>query len=411
MKPNVLDPAGKDAWKTRLGFLSAPWSVALVACCLAVPGSSGEVDTYYPPPGYWEHCSPEESGMDSSRVQEAIDYSVTHESRGSRDMAVNLKQSFGAHEPLWQLLGPTKPRGDVTGVIIHHGYVVAEWGDPDRVDMTHSVTKTFLTTVVGLAWEQGKIRSLGDRVAAYLPASDLFESAHDAPITWDNMLRQTSDWSGTLWGIPDWADRPEGATPADHPHRLLHVPGTHYKYNDVRVNLLALAALDVWRRPLPEVLHEQVMDPIGASDTWHWEGYRNSWVDVDGKRIQSVTGGGHFGGGMFINAWDMARFGYLFLEHGRWDGRQVVSERWIALARTPGPANASYGFANWFLNPGRRERPSTPADSVTFEGNGTNIIYVDWDNDLVVVTRWIQGRSIDPFLGKVIGAIDPGDTN
>jgi CubicO group peptidase (beta-lactamase class C family) len=130
-------------------------------------------------------------------------------------------------------------------------------------------------------------------------------------------------------------------------------------------------------------------------------------LTINGRRIQSVSGGGHFGGGMFISAWDMARFGYLFLEHGRWAGRQIVSEAWIALAKTPGPANPGYGFANWYLNPGRKALPSTPADSVTFVGNGTNFIYLDWDNDLVVVARWVQGKSVDPFLGKVLGALRP----
>ena len=221
----------------------------------------------------------------------------------------------------------------MTGLVIRHGDVVAEWGDPTRVDMTHSVTKTFLTTVVGLAWQQGRIRNLTDHVKDYVPASELFESEHNAKITWDHMLRQTSDGSGTLWGIPDWADRPEGATQDEQAHRPMHEPGTHFKYNDVRVNPLGLAALNVWKRPLPEVLRGQIMDPIGASDTWHWEGYGNSWVEIDGRRIQSVSGGGHFGGGMFKSAWDMARFGYLFLEHGRWAGRQIISEALVSIGR------------------------------------------------------------------------------
>jgi CubicO group peptidase (beta-lactamase class C family) len=389
------------------------WRTPLLGVVLAfglapLPLSAQE-PVYFPPRGAWEHRMPEQVGMDATRIRHAIDFSNAHENPGPKDVALDLQQSFGAHEPLWRLLGPTQPRGGMTGLIVRHGYVVAEWGQPARVDMTHSVTKTFLTTVVGIAWQRGQIRALSDRVKDYPPASDLFASEHNAPITWDDMLRQTSDWSGTLWGIPDWADRPVGATPADHPHRPMHEPGTFFKYNDVRVNLLALAALYVWKQPLPKVLREQVMDPIGASDTWHWEGYGNSWVEIDGQRIQSVTGGGHYGGGMFINAWDMARFGYLFLEHGRWAGREIVSEKWISLAQIPGPANPVYGFANWYLNPGKKELPSAPADSVTFRGNGSNIIFIDWDDDLVVVVRWIQGGSLDQFLGEVLGAItQPG---
>ena len=63
------------------------------------------------------------------------------------------------------------------------------------------------------------------------------------------------------------------------------------------------------------------MEPIGASSTWRWYGYENSWVEIDGQKVQSVSGGGHWGGGMFINAYDMARFGYLFLRNGKWKDR------------------------------------------------------------------------------------------
>jgi CubicO group peptidase (beta-lactamase class C family) len=123
-------------------------------------------------------------------------------------------------------------------------------------------------------------------------------------------------------------------------------------------------------------------------------------------RVQSVSVGGHFGGGMFINAYDMARFGYLFLRNGKWKDRQLVSEKWIQMARTPGPANATYGYANWYLNTARTPLPAVPASSVRFVGNGQNIIYIDWENDLVVVVRWIANdTALNEFLGKVIGAM------
>ncbi len=135
----------------------------------------------------------------------------------------------------------------------------------------------------------------------------------------------------------------------------------------------------------------------------------NSWIEIDGQRVQSVTGGGHFGGGMFVSAWDMARFGYLFLRGGQWAGREIVSERWIALARTPGPANPNYGFANWYLNTDRKSLPSAPASAVRFVGNGANIIYIDWEHDLVVVVRWIKDdAALNEFLGRVIGALPGG---
>jgi hypothetical protein len=87
------------------------------------------------------------------------------------------------------------------------------------------------------------------------------------------------------------------------------------------------------------------------------------------------------------------------------------------MARTPGPANEGYGFCNWFLNnpatradgtEGALPFPSAPRSSVTFQGNGVNVVYVDWEHDLVIVVRWIDSnRSLDQFLGKVIAAIAP----
>jgi CubicO group peptidase (beta-lactamase class C family) len=360
---------------------------------------------YFPDRFEWQTRDPAQAGMDPARLQAAIEFAIANENPAPKDLAVSLATSFG-REPFDTPIGPIKPRGALNGIVIRHGAIVAEWGDTTRVDMTFSVTKSFLSTVVGLAWQKGLIRDVHDRVRDYVPEPGLFDTPHNETITWDHLLRQTSDWQGTLWGKPDWADRPEGERPADWPNRPLYEPGTRYKYNDVRVNLLALAALHVLRRPLPEVLREEIMEPIGASSTWRWHGYENSWIELDGRRVQSMTGGGHWGGGMFISARDMARFGYLFLRQGTWKDRQLVSPKWIAMARTPGSANATYGFMNWFLNTDRKPFPSAPASAVTFQGNGSNIIYIDWENDLVVVVRWIQQRAFDEFIGGVLGAIN-----
>ena len=256
-----------------------------------------------------------------------------------------------------------KARGPASGLIVRNGYIVAEWGEPARVDMSNSVTKTFLTTVVGLAWQRGLIRDLNDRARDYMPPGvDLFETEHNQKITWDHLLRQTSDWQGTLWGKPDWADRPEGKNSAEWAKRPLREPGTHFKYNDVRVNVLSLAALQVIRKPLPQVLREELMEPIGASSTWRWYGYENSWVDIDGQKVQSVSGGGHWGGGMFINAYDMARFGYLFLRNGKWKDRAIVSEKWIEMARKPGSGERDLRVRELVLEHGSKARADRPGE-------------------------------------------------
>jgi CubicO group peptidase (beta-lactamase class C family) len=398
-----------------LGLLLLP---ALACAQARAPGA------YYPDAN-WQRKAPAETGMDAARLKGAIDFAIASESRNPRDLVLNHYRTFG-REPFGHAIGPIKDRGDMTGVVVHKGYIVAEWGEPLRVDMTHSVTKSMLSSVVGVAFDRGMIRSLDDLVRDYVPPIqvfdpapagnkaerlgrpdyiDLFGTPHNRTITWNHLLRQTSDWEGTLWGKPDWADRPSDK-PGEWLTRPRAKPGTTWKYNDTRVNVLALAALNVWRRPLPQVLKETIMDPIGASSTWRWFGYENSYVVLDGAVVQSATGGGHWGGGMFINAYDMARFGYLTLRGGRWKDRQLLSPQWVEWALTPTPANPEYGFMNWYNNRDRKLFPSGPASTFAHIGNGTNIVIADPDHDLVVVLRWIERKDIDEVLKRLIGAIE-----
>lgn len=382
------------------------FQISLVALLSIAANASAQ--SYFPDRFDWQRRSPEQVGLSAAALDDAVKFAVANENPAPKDLALAQAIERGPREPFDELIGPMKGRGSINGLIIHKGYIVAEWGDTRRADMTFSVTKTFLSTVVGLAWQKGMIRDVNDRVGSYMPPDvDLFEAPHNQSITWDHLLRQTSDWQGTLWGKPDWADRPEGK-PTEWASRKLYEPGARYKYNDVRVNVLALATLHVIRRPLPEVLREEVMDPIGASSTWRWHGYENSWIELDGRTMQSVSGGGHWGGGMFISAHDLARFGYLFLRNGRWIDRQIVSEKWIQMARTPGSANPEYGYMNWFLNTARKPTPAAPESIVTFRGNGQNIVYIDWQNDLVVVVRWISSdAALNEFVGKVLGSVRP----
>src|SRR5262249_11550783 len=141
-----------------------------------------------------------------------------------------------------------------------------------------------------------------------------------------------------------------------------------------------------------------------ASNRWRWFGYENSWVVLDGNTVQSVSGGGHWGGGMFIDAYDMGRFGYLTLRHGKWKSRQLISNQWVDWALTPTPAQPTYGFMNWFLNTNRQLLPSAPASAFVHIGNGTNMIFVDPDHDLVAVARWIDGGAMDGFVKRLLAA-------
>lgn len=380
----------------------------LTATSALSPPTASAAEPYFPPRDGWARCEPQ-CRMDAAAVAEAVREVQKNENPLPRDQAVAWAQTFGGREPHFGgLLGPMAVRGPMTGVVIHHGKVQAAFGEPERVDMSHSITKSFLTAVVGLAVQDGRIASVDEPVVRSMPREvqeAYFASPKNAAITWTHLLQQTSDWEGTLWGRPDWADRPVGATPDDWP-KVPRVPaGTVHEYNDVRINLLALVSLQVLRRPLPEVLRDQLMEPMQASPNWRWHGYSNSWVELDGQRMQSVSGGGHWGGGLFLSAWDMARFGYLQLNQGRWAGRQLLDAAWLRAAATPSGPNPGVGFANFYLNTERKALPSAPASAVIHRGNGQNVIYVDRENDLVVVLRWVKDdAAIDAFIGRLLAA-------
>jgi CubicO group peptidase (beta-lactamase class C family) len=405
-----------------------PFALALVAAwalpLVAQPAPRGRAPAAHVPGATWERRAPATLGVDSARLAEAIAFAVSRESRTPRDLEQAHYQTFG-REPFGEAIGPFAARGPATGVIVRGGHVIASWGEPDRVDMTFSTTKSFVSAVVGLAHDRGLIPSVADTVAKAMapiqllrtstqpdPASRYgqpsfvqpWETAHNRTITWDAMLRQTSDFEGTLWGKPDWADRPSGDA-STWTTRPRAASGTTYEYNDVRVNALALAATNVWRRPLPEVLRDSLMDRIGASRRWRWTGYDNAWLVIDGRPVQVVSGGGHWGAGMFIDAWDMARFGLLTTRRGMWGQTRILSEAWVARSLTPTGPQPTYGYMNWFLNTDRTLWPSAPASVFGHLGNGTNIILCLPEQDIVAVVRWIERDAIDEFLRRLLAAV------
>lgn len=360
-------------------------------------GNVNAQDIYFPKSGEWQEKSASTYKLDLS---EAIEFAKTNEYSESKDLRQAILKGF-QHEPYHEILGPTKRRGGPAGLILKNGYIVAKWGDTKRVDMTFSVTKSFLSTVALLAKDLKLISDFNEPVINYV-WDDTFEGDHNSKITWEHLLQQNSDWSGQLWGGFDWADRPPRDQSIDEwRSRELHEPGTHYKYNDVRVNVLAYSLLNVFRKPLPHVLKENIMDPINASTTWRWFGYENSWTTIDGFKMQSVSGGGHSGGGMFINTEDMARFGLLFMNNGKWEDKELISQELIQEAMQPSTTNPNYGYMWWLNSEGDRHMENMETDIFYAAGFGGNFIVVDQTNNLVIVTRWLEPSKLEEFLNLI----------
>ncbi|HET8861227.1 serine hydrolase [Marivirga sp.] len=352
----------------------------------------------YYPDVEWERKSAKSLKMDQTLLDSAVSIASQYENSVNKDLRIAIMEAF-AREPYLEILGEVRERGGPAGLVIKDGYIIAEWGDIERVDMTFSVAKSYLSTVAGLALDRNLIHNINDKASKYV-WDGTFDGAHNQKITWDHLLTQSSDWSGQQFGLYDWADRPPREGGIDEWRaRTLYEPGTHYKYNDVRVNVLAYSLLQVWRKSLPQVLKDEIMDPIGASTTWRWLGYHNSYVNVDGLQVQSVSGGGHFGGGIFINSLDHARFGLLFLRNGKWNDQQLISENWVKQVQRSSEAKSDYGYLWWNNSQGGWEGVSKEVYYAA--GFGGNYIIIDEANDLVVVTRWIDNSKIDDVMRLV----------
>ncbi|MEK6780361.1 MAG: serine hydrolase [Bacteroidota bacterium] len=359
--------------------------------------------TLYYPDSIWQSKTPAELKMNAQLLERAVTFAIQNETTTDYDLRIAILKAY-AREPDYKILGPMKQRGKPAGIIVKDGYIIAQWGDTKRADMTFSVTKSYLSTVAGLAVDNRLIKNVNDPVNQYV-WDNTFEGVHNSKITWRDLLTQSSDWSGCLFGICDWADRPplEGGID-DWMNRKLIEPGSQFEYNDVRVNVLAYSLLHVWRKPLPAVLKEKIMDPIGASTTWRWYGYENSFVNIDGTMMQSVSGGGHFGGGLFINTFDHARFGLLFLRKGKWKNQQLISERWVNEVQHSSPSNKSYGFM-WWTNE-ESELKDVSKTIYYADGFGGNYIVIDHEHDLVMVTRWLDTHKLGEFVKLVISSVE-----
>ena len=369
--------------------------VALVWSSASVVWAQSSV--YYPPAGEWEHKQPEEVGMDADLLAAAIEYATTQETSQPMDFS-DQEATFGG------LLGPIPTeRAHTNGLVIRHGYIVAEFGDTRAVDPTYSAAKSYLSTIAGLAVDHGLIADVHDPVASDVDDGG-YDSPHNAQVTWHRHLQQTSEWEGSLWGRKhDFVGEFEFGQGERAP-RALQAPGAYYEYNDVRINRLALSLLRLWRKPLPQVLKDEIMDPIGATGTWQYLGYDNADVEIDGQVMRSVTGGTRWGAGVWINSYDHARFGYLFLRNGKWKDQQILSEKWIRMATTRGTVGPDYGYL-WWLNTDGEAWPDAPKTVFQAAGYGSNTVWVDPEHDLVVVWRWHQGRASNEFYKRIIQSI------
>lgn len=315
---------------------------------------------------------------------------------------VELKE--GPHAALQ---GPLPPRGPATGLVAVGGTTLVSWGTPARADVAFSMTKAALGTLAGVALGDGLIGDLDAPVRDLLPVTE-FEGPHNGRVTWRHLLDLTSEWSGTLWGIPDSIDwhravpkRPDA--PPKGSHRDLQAPGTYWEFNDVRVNLLALALTRLFGNDLGEVFATRVLRPIGGGDGFVWNGFDGADIDIGGRKVHVVSGGGHWGGGLVISTDDLARFAALQLWRGVWEGQRLIPDRWFDLLREASPHNLSFGLMWWVNRSG--QLPFLSKETIWASGIG-NFLVIDPARDLTVILRWYDVPRRDDILRRITGVVD-----
>ncbi|MFC0409110.1 serine hydrolase domain-containing protein [Roseomonas elaeocarpi] len=345
-------------------------------------------------------------GFDPTRLAELARWAPTQESPFPRDLPGFLQSGHFEPPPGNEILGPVEPRGAPNGLILRHGRVAARWGDTQQADRTFSVAKSCLSILAGIAVLDGLIPDL-DAPVSHSVSDAAFAGARNGAVTWRMLLTQTSEWEGTLHGKSDVLDRGrnlqrEDAVPKGW-ERPLATPGTHWEYNDVRVNALSLALLHRFRRPLPEVWAERVQRPIGGSENWSWDGYRTAAVALpDGRTTLSVPGGTHWGGGMRTHAEDQARIGLLMLSGGLWNGQRILPPGWVALSGAPTPLHEDYGLLWWLNRSGRF--PEADRESLFAQGAGGNVIWIEPASRIVAVFRWLDPAALPETIARIAAA-------
>lgn len=237
-------------------------------------------------------------------------------------------------------------------MLVRHGAVIAEgWWHPYRPALRHqlfSLSKSFTSTAVGLAVHEGRL-SVDDPVLSFFPEdAPRKASPHLAAMTVRHLLTMTT---GHAYDVTETLRRRRDRRPVRGFLRLPveHAPGTHFVYNSAATFMLSAIVQRLTGQTLLEYLTPRLLEPLGIRGAT-WDSYPNH----DGTRI-------NFGGwGLSTTTEDIARFGQLYLQQGRWQGRMLVPAAWVAAAtaaQVPNGPSASpdwvqgYGYQFWRCQP------------------------------------------------------------
>jgi CubicO group peptidase (beta-lactamase class C family) len=243
----------------------------------------------------------------------------------------------------------------------------------ESLETSFSAAKSFVSTLIGIAIDEGLIGSVDDRLTKYLP-----ELAARDPrfreITLRHLLTMSSGIRYREGGFPSLGDDTYTYYGVDLRDvalsrvRIEGPPGVAWQYNNYHPLLLGLVLERTARSSVSEFMATRLWQPLGAEADATWS--------LDSKR----SGFEKMESGLNARAVDYARFGLLFLHNGKWNGRRIVSERWVRASTRAGSDPASYyGYRYfWWLDVER------PGRFYAF-GKYGQYIYVAPDADAVIV--------------------------
>jgi CubicO group peptidase (beta-lactamase class C family) len=344
------------------------------------------------PDSDWLETPPEEQGVDSVRLNDAMAY---------------LGNAYGGS-------------GVSEAVVIRNGYMIWKGENIDELHTVHSCTKAFTSTVLGLLIDEGKC-NLDSLAINYLPnLADTYPEY--ARIKLRHLASMTSGYDGERGDKTTekpWGDELRYIIPTEP----LFEPGTAYKYHDAAVHLLGYIMTRIAGEPLQEIFRREIADPIGMK-RWEWKDLGT----LDGLLFNSPSG--IYSGGIHITAQEMARFGYLFLNRGNWNGKQLISASWVDQATTnqvpatfralSGGGSGRYGFFWWtngIKSDGNRPWPSAPSGTYAARGGSSNYCFVIPEWNMVIVRLEASSRLsfrgtdniLNTFFGKVADALNEQD--
>lgn len=287
-------------------------------------------------------------------------------------------------------------RTDTTGLLILKGDQILFEGyyqgaDPQDLFMSFSVGKSFTSTLVGFALADGKIRSLDDPIASYLPelagsayarasVKHVLQMATGTSFTeeYENKDSDIAIFAGKVarsrGGLYDFCRSFKGA----------YAPGTKFYYATCNTEVLGALVQRVTGRSLSAYLSEKLWRPLGAEAAARWI------LDAPGSGGREMAGGG-----LQVRLRDYGRFGLLFANRGRWNGAQLLPAGWAEVATRPADAYVDYGklapgYAlgygyQWWCLPGDHQRFAA-------EGIHGQFIVVDPVQQLVMVklSSWLH---------------------